>query len=193
MGTLNVEAAENGQVTNPDGGNLMELAFIPNAGQMQNGWSFEVKGQDYNFSFAPDKVQLNTAIEKDFDGDGHAEARIWTVESSLVGAATNPTIAGLDKLEGVANFINVPDPNNPSQTVTITDVETFGKIGYENVYPGITQIFKGEGDAAGNEGKLTKEFHVAPGADYSQISIQYSGIDNVSIDGEGNLILEKNG
>jgi len=207
MGTVNVAAAENGQVTNPDGRNLMELAFIPNAGQMSDEWAFEVKGQDYNFSFAPDKVQLNTAIEKDWDGDGLPEARIWTVESSLVGFdvsrthgenpgdidATNPTIAGLDKLEGVANFINVPDPNNPSQTVTITDVETFGKIAYENVYAGITQIFKGEADAAGNEGKLTKEFHVAPGADYSQIEIQYSGVDNISIDEEGNLILEKSG
>ncbi len=171
----------------------MELAFIPNAGQMSDEWAFEVKGQDYNFSFAPDKVQLNTAIEKDWDGDGLPEARIWTVESSLVGAVTNPTIAGWDRLEGVANFINVPDPNNPSQTVTITDVETFGKIAYENVYKGITQIFKGEADAAGNEGKLTKEFHVAPGADYSEIEIQYSGVDRLSIDEEGNLILEKSG
>jgi len=191
MGTVNVEA-ENGQVSNLDGSNLMELAFIPNAGQMSDEWAFEVKGQDYNFSFAPDKVQLNTAIEKDW-GDGLAEVQVWTVESSLVGAATNPTIAGRDKLDGVANFINFPDPNNPGQTVTRTDVETFGKIAYENVYPGITQIFKGEGDAAGNEGKLTKEFYVAPGADYEQISIQYSGVDNIYTDDEGNLILEKNG
>lgn len=196
MGTLNVEV-ENGQATNPEEEvrNLMELPFIPNAGQMPSEWAFEVKGQDYNFSFAPDKVQLQTAITKDWDGDVDTpdSTKIWTVQSSLVGAATNPTIAGKDKLPGVVNFINVPDPNNPGQTVTIADVETFGKIGYENVYPGITQIFKGEADAAGNEGKLTKEFHVAPGADYSQISIQYSGIDNVSTDSSGNLILEKNG
>ena len=69
-----------------------------------------------------------------------------------------------------------------------SNVPSFGEVIYPNLYDGVDLHIKGEaacGFAAG--GILKYEFHVAPGADWSQIRIAYDGIDSLCIDPAGNL------
>jgi len=61
------------------------------------------------------------------------------------------------------------------------DVPSYEIVGYEGLYDGIDLHTWGRRD------HLKYEFHVAPGADFSQIGVSYSGIDALSIDDGGAL------
>ncbi|MCL4198103.1 MAG: SBBP repeat-containing protein [Phycisphaerales bacterium] len=63
-----------------------------------------------------------------------------------------------------------------------SNVPSFGAIIYENLYDGVDLTIAGNDD-----GVLKYEFHVAPGADYSQIRIAYDGIDSLCVDESGDL------
>ncbi len=64
---------------------------------------------------------------------------------------------------------------------TASDVPSFAEVIYPNLYDGIDLR------VMGNDGVLKYEFHVAPGADYSQIRIAYDGIESLCIDDAGDL------
>ena len=64
-----------------------------------------------------------------------------------------------------------------------SDVPSFGKVVYPNLYDGIDLHVMGNDD-----GVLKYEFHVAPGADYSQIRIAYDGTHSLDVDSPGDLL-----
>ncbi len=66
-----------------------------------------------------------------------------------------------------------------------SNIPSFAEVVYENIYDGIDLHVKGSDD-----GVLKYEFHVAPGADYNQIQIRYDGIDALTIDEEGDLLID---
>lgn len=82
---------------------------------------------------------------------------------------------GVDQADTVFNYY-VGDPSqwHPS-------VATYTQVAYDNLYSGIDLRTWGRHDS------LKYEFHVAPGADYRQIQIQYDGIDGLALDGQGML------
>ena len=57
----------------------------------------------------------------------------------------------------------------------------YEKVTYENLYDGIDL------QTWGQRSHLKYEFHVAPGADYRQIQVQYEGIGGLSVDANGVL------
>ncbi len=65
-----------------------------------------------------------------------------------------------------------------------SNVPSFGEVVYENLYDGIDLHITGAPDSSG---VLKYEFHVQPGADWSQIRISYDGIDSLCIDEVGSL------
>jgi len=65
---------------------------------------------------------------------------------------------------------------------TASNVPSFGAVIYENLYEGIDLHIAGNDD-----GVLKYEFHCAPGADYTQIQIQYDGIDSLCVNADGDL------
>ncbi len=65
-----------------------------------------------------------------------------------------------------------------------SNVPSFGEVVYRNLYDGVDLHISGAPDASG---VLKYEFHVQPGADYSQIHINYDGIDSLCIDDAGDL------
>ncbi|HUW30114.1 MAG TPA: SBBP repeat-containing protein [Planctomycetota bacterium] len=62
-------------------------------------------------------------------------------------------------------------------------VPTFGVVVYEGLYDGIDL------HTYGRRSNLKYEFHVAPGADWRQIRIRYSGIAGLSLAKDGSLIV----
>ena len=100
-------------------------------------------------------------------------------ESSLANSNPNPTISGLEKLPGFANFILGEDSSQWH-----TEVPTFNGVIYHSVYQGIDRIFKGK------EGQLKSEFLVAAFADPSQIKMNYTGVNDIRLRDDGALILE---
>ena len=64
-----------------------------------------------------------------------------------------------------------------------TNVKTFGKVRFRNVYRGVDLVYYGHGQ------KLEYDFVVAPGADANRIRLGFDGADGVTLDEDGGLRL----
>jgi RHS repeat-associated protein len=111
--------------------------------------------------------------------DPSADIQGAAVRMDLVGASPNPQAVALDPQAGHANYFL---GNDPSQWVT--DVATFGKVDFQNVYPGIDLEY-----FSTTSGQLEYDFIVHPGADLTAIQLAFTGADSVGADGEGGLNL----
>ncbi|MFZ0804982.1 MAG: SBBP repeat-containing protein, partial [Candidatus Sulfotelmatobacter sp.] len=97
----------------------------------------------------------------------------------LSGATTNPKVVGEDLLPGKVNYFL---GNNP--TKWRTNVATYARVRYENVYPGIDLVYYG------NHRQLEYDFVVSPGADPGLIGFEIQGPSQMQVDEEGNLALQ---
>src|SRR6266699_1817546 len=100
----------------------------------------------------------------------------------LVGAAPAPRASGLEELPGKANYFVGTDPAKWR-----TNVPTYAKVRYEQVYPGIDLVYYG------NQRQLEYDFVVAPGADPKKIVLGLKGGDKLEIDAHGDLVLHAGG
>jgi hypothetical protein len=96
----------------------------------------------------------------------------------LVGANPEPRVTGVEELPGKSNYFIGNDPGKWR-----TNVPTYRKVKYQNVYPGIDLIYYG------NQRQLEYDFVVAPGADPKAIRLGLEGADKAEIDARGNLVL----
>lgn len=96
----------------------------------------------------------------------------------LVGANPKPRISGIDALPGKVNYFRGKNPKEWR-----TNIPTYAKVKYENVYPGIDLV------DYGNQGQLEHDFVVAPRADPGTIRIAFAGAETLAIDGQGDLVL----
>jgi hypothetical protein len=103
-----------------------------------------------------------------------------TMIFNLVGAASNPTVVGEDPLPTKVNYFIGKDPKKWQ-----TNVQTYAKVRYQNVYPGIDLVYYG------NNRQVEYDFVVAPGADASKIQFAVKGADALNVNSEGNLVLTK--
>lgn len=86
-------------------------------------------------------------------------------------------ITPLEELPGRSNYI--PGRGKPRQI----GVRSYRRIRYENVYPGIDQIFYGR------ERQLEYDLVVRPGADPSQIRLRMDGHAGLKLNSAGDLLL----
>ncbi len=90
---------------------------------------------------------------------------------TLAGANPKATVTGLDELPGKSNYFIGNDPAKWR-----TNVPTYAKVKYQNVYRGIDLVYYG------NPQQLEYDFVVAPGADPKAISLDVAAIRS-SLDG----------
>ena len=122
-----------------------------------------------------------------FEGDGDAPDLVDPLAEpeEVVTSHTQFTLAfdgagnvapvGLDQADTTFNY-HLGDEANWQ-----TDVSTYETVVYPDLYNGIDLLTWGRRDS------LKYEFHVAPGADYGEISLSFDGIDGLSIDDDGAL------
>jgi len=96
----------------------------------------------------------------------------------LVGANRSPRIRGLGELPGKSNYFIGNDPSKWR-----TDVPSYTKVEYRDVYPGVNLVYYGNGR------QLEHDFVVAPGADPSVIRFAVEGADKMELDAQGDLLL----
>jgi hypothetical protein len=99
---------------------------------------------------------------------------------NLAGALPSPKLVGEDPQPGKVNYFIGNDPQQWH-----TKVPTYGRIRYQNVYPGIDLVYYG------HQGKMEFDFVAAPGSDPSKIELEIKGADQLSLDSVGNLVLKK--
>ena len=97
----------------------------------------------------------------------------------LLGANPAPVAVGLEELPGVSNYFIGNDP-----VQWRTGVPSYARVLYRDVYPGIDLVYYG------SLLEMEYDFIVAPGADPSAILLRYEGAERLSLDPQGNLVLQ---
>ena len=146
------------------GGARSELSFIPNRGQLDSARArYYAQGAGYGVYFTQDHI----AIARERGDRGHA------LHLRFVGANENTRLIAARPREGKVNYLKV----GGSQA----NLPTYGALTYENLWPGIDMAIRGSG------GRLKYEFHVAPGADPSDIRLRYDGASSLRLRESGVL------
>lgn len=151
----------------------LPLSFEANRGQADKRFRFLCRGSGYTLFFGPSEAALSLARIGP-DGSTHRDF----IRMKLLGANPAPRIEGVDPLPGRANYFIGNDPNKWKASIP-----TYGRVRYSNVYPGVDLVHYG------NQGRLEHDFVIAPGADPRRIQLSFEGVDEVGIDGIGDLVL----
>jgi len=167
-------------------GNL-PLTFEANQGQTSSKVKFLSRGKGYTAFLTTDGIVLalrpNQPVPvqpvSDVAAPNKSQPPVGvTLQFRLLGVAQNPAVIGEDPLPGLVNYFIGRDPAKWR-----TNVPTYSRVRYRNVYPGIDLVYYG------NHRQLEYDFALAPGADPSQIRFEITGANQIELDAEGNLVL----
>jgi len=181
----------------------LPLYFEANQGQADERVQFFARGREHTIYLSPDGATIALKESRAPDrNDQQAEkgrarsdaphpamgrgestnSTIRFVRLNLTGANPAAVPVGQEKLGGRVNYLLGNDAGRWQQ-----GVPTFGKVQYDQVYPGVDLVYYG------NEQELEYDFIVATGADASVIALHFDGADRLEIDSRGDLILHAGG
>lgn len=161
--------------------NKFPLSFQVNCGQTLDEIKFLSKGKNFNLFLSPEEVAIILNKTKDKSDVESLEKQITFLNLKLINANNNTKMIGVDELPGKVNYLLGKDSKKWH-----TNISTYKKVKYLDVYPGVDMIYYG------NDGQLEWDFIVSAGADPSIISISIEGSDELLIDEQGNLVLITN-
>src|SRR5438552_102423 len=147
----------------------LPLYFEANKGQTDEQVRFLARGSRSTLFLTPSEAVLVFT---------HREVSRTVLRMTFIGANPEPSVVGAEELPGKANYFIGSDPANWR-----TDVPTYAKVRYKNVYPGIDLIYYG------NQRQLEYDFVVSPGADPRRIRFGFHGADKLEVDAQGDLVL----
>ncbi|HEY0101502.1 MAG TPA: SBBP repeat-containing protein, partial [Pyrinomonadaceae bacterium] len=188
----------------------MELSFEANRGQTAAPVNFLARGAGYTLFLKPaeavfvmtpqggrrkahhdvsrertqaiEDVNINTTARSNNTAKRarqHIEPEPQTTFSmKLLGARADAPVESADELAGKVNYFYGNDPAKWR-----TDIPTFGRVRYKEVYPGIDVVYYG------NQRQLEYDFVVAPGSDARAVSLEFAGADKLEVDEGGDLLL----
>ncbi len=165
----------------------LPLSFEANQGQADAQVQFLARGPGYGLFLTSTEAVLSLRQASGQParlGRGHSALLDTTTAApavlrmQLVGASPGLPLSGAQELPGKANYFIGNDP-----AAWHTDIPTYARVGYENVYPGIDLAYHGA------RGRLEYDFIVAPGADPGAIAMRVVGADGIEIDDSGDLVL----
>jgi hypothetical protein len=160
----------------------LPLIFEPNQGQdnldpADQRAQFVSHGSGYSLVFGSDGVLLGLVSHARSRGSARGKSRFQVLEMKVAGAASSRHLAGVEPLPGKSNYFT---GNNPAKWRT--GIPQFGRVRYDNIYPGIDLVFYG------NQGHLEYDFQVAPGADPSRAELEFDGAQTLELK-DGSLLI----
>ncbi len=164
------------------------LYFEQNMGQLNEEVQYVLKGTNHSVFLMDNELLLTvkdaTKPLKDLKKvSGNTGFSINPVRSQwftmqFPGSNKGNNTEGLEKLASKSNYLTGNDPDKWR-----SNIPHYGKVAYLDIYPGIDLV------CYGNENSLEYDFIVASGADPQQISIEFEGVEDITIDEGGNLNL----
>ncbi len=130
------------------------LSFIPNIGQQNESVEFMLQQSETGTLFTEEGIVFSWAAST---GDGS------TAALNFVGSDVT-AVQGENVLPGIVNFLHGNDQAN-----WYTDVPTYGRVRYENLYPGIDLVY------GGHRQQIAVTFQLDSGTDLDKIVWQYTG------------------
>ncbi|MBI3387242.1 MAG: SBBP repeat-containing protein [Deltaproteobacteria bacterium] len=163
----------------------LPLSFEANQGQTDAQVSFLARGRGYALFLTANEAVL--ALHKPTGVTSGSEGEYNTTDGDvlrmqLVGANPQPQVAGQTELPGKVNYLL---GNDPAQWRS--NVPSYAKVRYHEVYPGIDLIYYG------NQRQVEHDFVVAPGADPGSIILTFVGADQMAVGADGALVLHLSG
>jgi hypothetical protein len=168
----------------------LPLSFEANHGQWNAAVQFVTRGPGHQLFLTPSAavLSLQTGEAKDQGrADDTAQRKPLSspstgsqsvVRMTFAGADPLAEVVGLDQLPGIVNYFIGDDPMKWH-----TNIPTYQKVQYKDVYPGIDVAYYG------NKGQLEYDLVVAPGADPQQITLTFDGAEQIVVDAQGDLVL----
>ncbi len=166
------------------------FAFVANAGQFSSDVKFMADGKGARLWFTPQGVfyhfsrliaptQADPLADIGYSSAGTTDSlEHLVIKLALVGGNDSPIIESGVRVGGDYNFIIGNDPLNWYQ-----QVPAFADISYRDVYPGIDLKY------FGNNQLMEYDFIVSPGADPNQINLVYTGIQQLTVSPDGDLLV----
>jgi len=163
----------------------LPLAFEANHGQADPSVKFLSRGSGYSLFLTGSEAVL--ALGRP-DRKAIAEGRVSkpvacgaaqdSVRMKLAGATASHAVTptGEAELPGKVNYFIGNDP-----TKWHSDLPTYAKVRYRQVYPGVDLVYYG------NQRQLEYDFIVAPRADAKAIQLQFSGAKKLALNADGDL------
>jgi hypothetical protein len=159
----------------------LPLNFEANQGQVDNQVQFLSRGSGYNLFLTPSEAVLVSSQPERLMGAnvGDIQANEQAVlRMRLTNANLETRVVGFEELPGKVNYFIGNDP-----TKWRSDVPTYAKIKYQDVYPGVDLVYYG------NQQQLECDFLVAPGANPTIIKMGFEGASKLNVDAQGDLVL----
>ena len=179
--TLGEPAKSNKLPVDKDFG-AVPLSFEVNQGQTSQRVRFMARGRGYGVFLTPQETVIRLKGDHDSaNGVEEQQGRLRSdefVRMRLVGANKPSRIEGLDQLPGIANYFIGNDPK-----AWHTNVPTFARVKYQQVYAGIDLIYHG------NQHQLEYDFVVGPRVSPEKIRLSFAG-SRQTIDTDGSLIIK---
>lgn len=167
----------------------LPLSFEANRGQSDPQVKFLSHGAGYTLFLTENEAVLampdlarnkNPADPSNGSNDAVRNNNGAALRMKLLGANRQATITGVDEVPGKTNYFRGRDPKRWQ-----TNVATYGKVHYQDIYPGVDLIYYGD------QGQLEYDFIVGPGADPQAIALNFAGTRKVAIDQHtGDLVLQ---
>jgi len=190
--TVGVEATTQIQLQEAYG--TLPLSFEANQGQTDPQVKFISRGSGYTLYLtnteavltlkeANSKTKTNSYAARDrrhlSQKPGPEKTEFTTLRMKLNGDNDKTRVSGLEELPGKVNYFI---GNNP--TKWRTNIPTYSKVQYSEIYPGINLVYYGA------QRQLEYDLVVGPGADPNQIKLAFEGADKIDLDPSGDLLLK---
>ncbi|QUI23467.1 SBBP repeat-containing protein [Vallitalea pronyensis] len=170
--------------------NKIPLVFITNAGQIDSRVKYYAKRENFGFYFTSEEVVLsfvkgtanrshNEHLNKSDINKDEAKKIGVTLVMQFIDANPDVEIKSKVRSTGRINYLKGNDPNK-----WYTDLATYEKVVYKELWTGIDLMFYGL------NGQLKYEFVLHPGANSQDIRLSYKGADSITLDKEGNLLIQ---
>lgn len=168
----------------------LPLEFEINRGQTDPQVKFLAHGPRYSLFLTSTEAVLSLAHAHPVENAAHrspARASCLTQPATppaalrlqLVGATAQPHITGEGQLAGISNYFIGQDAAKWQ-----TNITHYARVRYAGVYRGIDLIYYG------TQGQLEYDFVVAPGRNVNAIKLRWQGMQHLSINANGALVMQ---
>jgi Bacterial Ig-like domain (group 3)/Beta-propeller repeat len=149
----------------------LPLNFERNLGQAPGEVQFLAHGPRYSIELTEQGAVLAFG--------GETSAAVKAIRLRVQGAAHTLRATAEEPMAGRVNYYIGNDPSKWR-----TNIATYNKVRYSNVYPGIDLVYYG------TEGKLEYDFAISPGSDARKITLNFQGARRLRVDSHGDLKIE---
>ncbi len=152
----------------------LPLRFEANAGQLDASVRYAARAEGVSLFLTDEGATLAVSPRA---GDAGHEARAGAaVTMRVVGRTRTQAPVPSERMPTRSSYFVGSDPAGWR-----TDVPSYRRVAYDDVLPGVRQLFHGEA------GALEYDFVLAPGARPESIEVAFDGADSVTLDARGDL------